>query len=211
LENVGETAGPLRNELISRIGNESFCPGVDLEAQTGVDFDTIINDAVTFLDSLGNFSEVDVSETRDVVEQAQSTNDNVQETSDNITPSDWQSLIFIVPFTVFSVLFCLGVALAWCGRAINWYTCFLKWVVMPLFIILIVICFLCAGAIAIGASANADFCSGGAEMTPEGTIQDILAINGFSEEDLAYRVINFYIEVSTNTVVSLMVPFSQVS
>jgi hypothetical protein len=69
----------------------------------------------------------------------------------------------------------------------------LTWIILPLFIILIVICFLLSGGIAIVASVNADFCSGGTENTPEGSIKNILKMNGYSIEDLAFQVVTFYI------------------
>ena len=110
---------------------------------------------MTYLDELGNFTAKPIAETQYIVDKAQQTIDKVETTSDDITPKDWQSLMFIVPFSIFSVLFVLGVALAWCDRVVPWYTCILTWIILPLFIILIVICFLLSGGIAIVASANA--------------------------------------------------------
>lgn len=140
---------------MTRLSNDTFCSNVDLNAQTGIDFDSIINDAVVFLDNLGDFNTEGVDNAESAFDTIEQTADNVEQTADNITPQSWQSLIFIVPFSVFAVLFLVGVALAWCEKSVAWYTCMLSWVVLPLFIILIVICFLCSGGIAIAASANA--------------------------------------------------------
>ena len=45
-------------------------------------------------------------------------------------------------------------------------------------------------------SRTIDFCSGGTENTPGGSIKNILEINGYSTEDLAFQVVTFYIGVS---------------
>ena len=152
---MGSVAKSLRDELVSKLSNDSFCPGVDLNAATREDFDAIIQNTTTFLEDLGNFSLAKVDDTQEAVQTAQDTTEAVRRTSENITPSDWQSLIFIVPFSVFAVVFLVGVALAWYERDVKWLIFLLRWIVLPLFIILVVICFILAGAIAITASANA--------------------------------------------------------
>ena len=125
--------------------------------------------------------------------------ENMAETADNITLGSWQSLIFIIPFPIFSSLFVFGVLLAWFGRFHRGYARFLTWGVLPLFFILIVICYLLSGAVAIAASANADFCSGGTEKTPQETILEIVILNGASKEDMAYRIINLYLTSCTES------------
>jgi hypothetical protein len=41
-----------------------------------------------------------------------------------------------------------------------------------------------------------DFCSGGETFTPDGTFFDVLTIKGFTEEDMEYRLVKFYADVS---------------
>lgn len=41
-----------------------------------------------------------------------------------------------------------------------------------------------------------DFCSGGDNSTPDGTLIDIMAVQGYTEADLVYRIARFYISVS---------------
>ena len=153
LDEVAQVAQPLSKDLASQLANDSFCPGVDLDSATGLNFSSIANDAVTFLDQ--NFTLPQAKEARETLDTAQQTAARVETTSDNISIQDWQSLIFIVPFSIFAFLFLVGVALVWFDRNVTWYICILSWVVLPLFIILIVICALCSGAIVIAASANA--------------------------------------------------------
>jgi hypothetical protein len=43
----------------------------------------------------------------------------------------------------------------------------------------------------------ADFCAGGTDNTPESTITQILVLQGYDQNDMFFRVIHFYIEVSS--------------
>jgi hypothetical protein len=155
LEEVAQLVQPLREELVSQLSGDVFCPGVDLNSVTGVDLNSIANNAATYLDGVENFTLPQAEVFQETLDTAQETADKVETISENITPQDWQALIFIVPFSIFAFLFLVGVALVWLDRNVTWYICILSWVMLPLFTILIIICFLCSGAIAIGASANA--------------------------------------------------------
>ena len=154
LDEVALEFQPLSQELLSQLANDSFCPGVDLDSVTGLNFSSIVNDAVTSL-GVDNFTLPQAEEARETLDTAQQTAVRVETTSENISIQDWQSLIFIVPFSIFAFLFLVGVVLVWFDRNVTWYICILSWVVLPLFIILVVICALCSGAIVIAASANA--------------------------------------------------------
>jgi hypothetical protein len=200
LDEVAKVVQPLREEVVSQLSGDVFCPGVDLNSVTGVDLNSIANKAATSLDGVENFTLPQATVFQETLDTAQETSDKVETTSENITPKDWQALMFVVPFSIFAFLYLVGVALVWLDRNVTWYICILSWVVLPLFTILIIICFLCSGAIAIGASANADFCSGGTDNTPGGTITEIMALNGFSTEDIVFQVVEYYIQqcVTTN-------------
>jgi hypothetical protein len=118
--------------------------------------------------------------------------------------------------------------LAWRGKDVGKYQCFLSWFILPMFTALIVASFILAAFIGIGASANAgkkvnvyficclmdamlteliagcclfslvciDFCSGGEIYSPDGTFNEILKLNGYSEDDSVYRIFTFYVDVS---------------
>jgi hypothetical protein len=122
----------------------------------------------------------------------------------------------------------IGVMLAWRGKDVGKYQCFLSWFILPMFTALIVASFILAAFIGIGASANAgkkvnvyficclmdamlteliagcclfslvciDFCSGGEIYSPDGTFNEILKLNGYSEDDIVYRIFSFYVDVS---------------
>ena len=154
IDNTVREGISLRNATISLLKND-FCPGGDLTAETGTDFDAIIENVTTFLNRLGNFSQANIADAQEASRTASNTCDSIESTSDNIQLKSWQSLIFIVPFSVFSFVFISGVLLAWYDRSFKWLTSLITWLVLPLFFIWVIICWVCCGAMAIGASANA--------------------------------------------------------
>jgi hypothetical protein len=152
---TSEAAASLRNATESRLQEREFCPGANLSAVTGADFDVIIPEVISVLNDLGNFSQGEMTNVQEALDQAADTGDDVEYTFNNIQINDWQSLIFIVPFSIFCFVFIVEALLAWFNKSFKWLTRIIKWLVLPLFFILVIICWACAGAIAIGASANA--------------------------------------------------------
>jgi hypothetical protein len=71
--------------------------------------------------------------------------------------------------------------------------CALTWFFQPLFIFLTILAYILCSAILIAASANADFCSGGEENSPDSTVEDILFNLGWRDQDLVYLILSFYI------------------
>jgi hypothetical protein len=154
LRTRGEEAIPLREELVAQL-NDEFCSGTNLTAETGTEFDAITQNVTSFLYGLGNFSQDDVAELEAGLANAAASSNNTAETLEKIELDSWESLIFIIPFSIFFTVLVAGVLLAWFDRSIKWFTFALSWVILPLFFIMIIICYVLAGAIAMSASANA--------------------------------------------------------
>lgn len=154
VDNTARASVSLRDATISLLKND-FCPGGNLTAETGTDFDAIIENVTTFLNSLGDFSQAKIASAQEASQSASNTGDQIESTCNNIQLKDWQSLMFIVPCSVFFVVLISGVLLAWLDRSFKWLTSLITWLVLPLFIIWVIICWVCCGAVAIGASGNA--------------------------------------------------------
>ena len=154
IDNTVREGISLWNATISLLKN-NFCPGADLTVETGTDFDAIIENITTFLNRLGNFLQVNIADAQEASCTASNTGDSIESTSYNIQLKIWQSIIFIIPFSVFSIIFISGVLLAWFDWSFKWLTSLITWLMLPLFIIWVIICWVCCGAMAIGASANA--------------------------------------------------------
>jgi hypothetical protein len=153
LSTAGEQAIPLRDEVVSQLTD--FCQGANLTAETGTDFDAITENVTSFLNDLGNFSQDFVEELEYGLDNASHASSNAAETTEKITLESWESLIFIIPFSIFFTALVVGVLLAWLDRSNKRFSFFLSWAILPLFFILIIVCYIIAGGFAIGASANA--------------------------------------------------------
>jgi hypothetical protein len=131
---------------------DGICANGTFEEETGINFTAIAQNVSNALEAL---LEVDLTDLEESLQELEEISDNGADTADAITLGSWQSLIFIIPFPIFCSLFVGGTLLAWFNRSHKWGTCFLSWAVLPLFFILIIVCYLLCGAIAIAASGNA--------------------------------------------------------
>jgi hypothetical protein len=151
---IAEVAAGLRDETVLRLEAGQFCPGGNLSAATGDQF-VVLPAVISGLKALGNFSQEEIADARGALDQAADTGSDVENLFNDIQVNDWQSLVFIIPFSICSFVFIVVVLLAWFDKSFEWLTCLIIWFVLPLFFFVIVVCWLCAGAIAIAASANA--------------------------------------------------------
>merc|ERR1712150_126872 len=91
-----------------------------------------------------------------------------------IDGNSYYSLAILVPWVLVPSFMLVGVIMAYCRVRIAYYECLLQWVFLPVLIFLTVASATFSAALSIIAIANADFCSGGADATPRGTIQAFL-------------------------------------
>jgi hypothetical protein len=66
---------------------------------------------------------------------------------------------------------------------------------VPSFVILVILLILFTGAYAIGGIVNADFCHGGADLTPESTLIEIMQHKGIDQRSITYRTVNYLVNV----------------
>ena len=112
IDNTVREGISLQNATNSLLKND-FCPGGYLTVETGTNFDAIIVNVTTSLNCLGNFLQANIMDAQGASHTASNTGDSIESTSDSIQLKSWQSLIFIIPFSVFSIVFISGVLLAW--------------------------------------------------------------------------------------------------
>lgn len=147
----------MRDALVSWL-QEELCPAQDVEGILGIDFADIVPNVTVSFERIGDFFQENLAEVDVALKDVRSIFQDVEEAADVITISSWQSLIFIIPFSIFFVLFFAGVLLAWFDQSRKRYTCLLSWFVLPLFFFLVIVCYILSSGIAIGASANAGMC-----------------------------------------------------
>ena len=94
---LGKTADELRGLMLNNL-SDGFCTAVpDLEAATGIDFDALTQKVTESLNST-DFPRERLAELREGLAEAETTSQNVAETTENISVNDWQSLVIIIPF-----------------------------------------------------------------------------------------------------------------
>ena len=82
--------------------------------------------------------------------------------------------------------------MGWTETFVESYFCFTEWFTMPFFIVMIMFSFVGCGFVVLATEGNADYCSGGVESTPEGTILNIMAQQNLSQGEIYYDAIKFY-------------------
>lgn len=153
LRSLGRTGTDLRMDMTSVL--ENFCTAnPDLEAQTGYDFVGSTQDALDFLDDLGDFIDKDLVDVEEGIADAQKGTADVNDVVDKIDGT-WQSLLIAVPFVVLATLMLLGMTLVWLEISPPFCTSVLSWVILPLFVIATVVAFLLCGGAVINTVANA--------------------------------------------------------
>jgi len=194
LEIVGDAAAPIRDELVGRLGN--FCPAdPSLVQATGYDFDGMAAEGIEYLNILSDFVNNDVSDMRDVLRQINDATNEVSRFINTYDVSDPMAMAFVIPTIVLTMMLVFAVSLAWCRYSPGWLDCALKWAIIPLFGIAIVFSWVCVSLFGLATTANADACSGGNPPSPDGTIMEILAEQGYDNPDsLVFQAIRYYIE-----------------
>jgi hypothetical protein len=166
-----------------------------LEADGGANpaLDDQLTSFVDLLNSLGNFTFDETSDLEDATQELSNQMDSVTTTSGNIDLGDWQALVILIPYIVVPVLLVIGVILAWLSIDVPKVRCFLKWLVFPIFIFLVIFAYSLASGILMAASGNADFCSGGKELSPDQTVLEIFYELGYSDDDLIVKIVRYYV------------------
>ncbi|CAB9511836.1 expressed unknown protein [Seminavis robusta] len=67
------------------------------------------------------------------------------------------------------------------------------WFIVPLFSLLVVLSFVLCSAICIAGLVNADFCSGGEDLSPDSTILNVLIEQGSDPDGLEFRAIEYLV------------------
>lgn len=182
----------LRIELESELSG--FCgSNPNLFEETGVDFRSIAEKGRNLLMSLGDLIGDDIRAILETIDDVEKSSSKFIEETNDVEIDDWQSLIIIIPYTLITCLLMVAVLLAHYRVDVKWYRCLTRWVFLPLFIIMMILAFVVCAAIAIAASANADFCSGGDDKSPKGTLEEVLIKNGADPNELTYRMVQFFV------------------
>lgn len=102
---------------------------------------------------------------------------------------------FGVPFSIVAFIMLLLMGSTALGMGNNGTTkdCCTSWFVLPLFIFLLIFMVIMTMGFSIGGIVNADFCSGGASVTPDETLIEIMDKKGIPRSSLEFQIVNYVV------------------
>lgn len=149
---------------------------------------------VDFLLGLDKFIAEPTRELQEVVTEGEQVCNDV---SDGLTDVELRRLQigFGVPFSLVSLamLLLMGATAMGMGKNNTTKDCCTSWFVMPIFIFLLLFMVVMTMGFSIGGIVNADFCSGGASLSPDETLLEILDKKGIPPESLKYQLVSYVI------------------
>lgn len=201
LREVRSIAVDVRDLVVAELEGD-ICPGdptggsneivAEIEAQS--------SEAVRLLNELDDFVASNADEIEQAAVEIGVDARRVQEETENVDFTSWEGFIVLLPFTIIPSLLMAGTILSMFDVEVPFYSTFLKWVVLPLFVLLVVLCTILTSAMLMGASANSDFClpkgrpeEPFSQRSVDSSIIRILAEEGYTRESIEFRVANFYI------------------
>eukprot|EP00547_Thalassionema_nitzschioides_P004836 CAMPEP_0194218518 /NCGR_PEP_ID=MMETSP0156-20130528/23952_1 /TAXON_ID=33649 /ORGANISM="Thalassionema nitzschioides, Strain L26-B" /LENGTH=654 /DNA_ID=CAMNT_0038947905 /DNA_START=39 /DNA_END=2003 /DNA_ORIENTATION=- len=133
---------------------------------------------------------IEVKEPEDISTSATSKETSAENSAETLTRTSWLSMIIYIPFVFTGFMFIIFDALAMCGIFNRAISCLTNWLFLPLLAIEMIFAYVLSSLLLLGGGANADFCSGGANGTPDNTTLTI--INHFVQNsDVGEKKIEF--------------------
>ena len=194
LELVGDSAAPIRDELVGRL-QTGFCPAnPSLIDETGYDFDSMASDGIEYLNILSDFVNNDVAEMRQALQDINDATEDVSTALSTYDISDDAAMAYVIPIIVLACILAFAVILAWCDISHPKWDCVLKWFFVPLFGIGIIFSWVCVSLFGLLTTANSDMCSGGEDFpSPDGTILEVLRQQGYDNPNsIIFQSIAYY-------------------
>lgn len=177
---------------MENLGN--LCPNnPNLVADIGVDIEGEAQNAVNLLEVLSDFVQNDLTDAQAGLKNIEQATNDVDKTVEQIELHDWQALVILIPWIIVPSFLLIGVVMAFCRVSVPLYDCIQSWFFLPLLVIMTICSMVLSCLVSAGATANADFCSGGSQKSPDQTVFEILNATGVAEGELAFQVVRFYV------------------
>lgn len=198
VEEVRETAVRIKEALVTELNGENFCPGSDLLQDSGAS--TVIvdqaNEAIPYLSQLENFAGEDLDGLGSAADELQSGASTVQQETEKLDLTSWQSLIILIPFTIVPAILMSATILAMFDAQFRLFTCLVNWVIFPLFFILVIVACVTSTIMITAVGVNADFClpkDQNGPPTVDTTVLNVLQLQGYPNTTMEYKLAEFYI------------------
>ncbi|GAX19262.1 hypothetical protein FisN_4Lu516 [Fistulifera solaris] len=198
VKGVRETAVRIKEQLVTELNGDNFCPGNALLEDSGASTKIVsqANQAIPYLTELENFAGDDLDGLESAANELQSAAGTVQEETDNIDLTSWQSLIILIPFTIIPAILMSATILAMFDAHFHLFTCLVNWIIFPLFFILVISACIISTVMIIAVGINSDFClpkDQNGPQTVDTTVLNILPLQGYPNTTNEYKLAEFYI------------------
>lgn len=193
LEEVGIKSVQIRDAAVEEL--EEFCPdNPRLDEQTGVNFMEIANSAKADLTNLANFIEDGLAVLNPVLKQVQVAADDADDILEKVDLWGWQAKLLVIALFVLPSCLVVGVGLVMLGVDIPMYQKFLTYLIMPLFAVTIICCYIFSSAILPLSAVSADVCTGGPilEGGPDDTILTVFRNLRGDDQSIVFQVLAYY-------------------
>mmetsp|Transcript_1295 Transcript_1295/g.1734 ORF Transcript_1295/g.1734 Transcript_1295/m.1734 type:complete len:587 (-) Transcript_1295:163-1923(-) len=192
-----DMATNIRGIVENELAPENFCPDDPLVtgSEVGRDIRERSDEALDLLQQLDDFQESELNDVEEAMKIMYDGTDEIISQAADVDVSDWQSLIVIIPYTIFPALLMVAAVLAMFDVASDRYHCFISWFVLPIFIVMTIVAAAFAAIMAMAAGVNGDFCLPGGrdDSSPDDLVRDIMRVEGYDNTTYAFRVADWYI------------------
>jgi hypothetical protein len=192
LRRVARTATPVRDELVEFLNKEDICP-LNPGSSVETDIRKIGDSTLIAMEDLVNFIEDKLELiVNKALDQVREVTRKVESATDSTNLTDGAAAGVMIPYFFVPALLMVALFMGWFEVHSEGYFCFVTWLLLPLYVLMIMFSYAMAGFAALATEGNADFCAGGADERPEGTINRIMMQYNLTQGNFYYDTVTFY-------------------
>lgn len=197
LKVVADAATPVRDGLVKFLETD-ICP-LSPNSATEAEVRSLGSSTLTAISALDNFIANDLKNVDKSLTEVIGATEDVDTAVQAAQVTGAKSAAILIPYLIVPSFLAVALIMGWCDIYSEGYYFFTTWFILPLFLFMIILAYVAAGFTVLTAEANADFCSGGMEDTPEATINAILAQYNQTDENFFYKAVTFYTNQCTTS------------
>eukprot|EP00934_Nitzschia_sp_Nitz4_P005282 Nitzschia sp. Nitz4//scaffold159_size51929//27481//29269//NITZ4_006879-RA/size51929-augustus-gene-0.77-mRNA-1//1//CDS//3329537574//5272//frame0 len=190
LNAVSAEAIPVRDQVVSFLQNDvcPLAPGSSLEATVR----NMGNKTLVALQELDDFISSDIESLDQALRQIDKATAHVDQALEGVHFNTGAVGIIVLLYFVVPSLLLVTLFFGWSETYSEPVYVATTWVLLPLFIVMIMFAYMTCGFAAVASEANADFCSGGVNDSPEDSIANILGRYNLTEGGFYFDTLMFY-------------------
>lgn len=197
LKDVADAATPVRDGLVKFLETD-ICPLAPNSA-TERQVRSLGASTLTAMLALDNFIANDLKNVDKALTEVSGATEDIDTIVQAAQFTGGASAAILIPYLIVPSFLAVALIMGWYNIYSEGYYFFITWFILPIFLLMIIMAFCAAGFTVMSAEANADFCSGGEEDTPEATIDNILAMYNQTDDNFFYKAVTFYTNQCTTS------------